>query len=90
MNTSFHLKCEKAGLPVSQDAIIQLCRQRFPNKTDLTLVSQMRIGIQRHYCNNYLNSQSVADFWILFYMAVERKMSWNESTNNWENGLKSC
>jgi len=84
------------GLPAHEGSIYwvptlfqltQLCRNmarmKAQNVNDLTLLSKMRITISSSCCNNYLNSQSMHDFWIMFYMNMEKGKDWNEGSNKW-------
>lgn len=67
--------------------IIDLCRNipRFKAQevNDLNLLSKMRISVSSTCCNNYLNSQSMHDFWLMFYMEMTCKKDWNEGANRW-------
>lgn len=67
--------------------IIDLCRNMDRMKAqkvnDLTLLSKMRISISSSCCNNYLNSQTMHDFWIMFYMTMNHGKEWNEGANKW-------
>lgn len=67
--------------------LTQLCRNmsrmKALNVNDLTLLSKMRITISSSCCNNYLNSQSMHDFWMMFYMNSEHSKDWNEGANKW-------
>lgn len=67
--------------------IIDLCRNmsflKETNVNDLNLLSKMRVTISSSCCNNYLNSQTMHDFWMMFYMNKEHSKDWNEGANKW-------
>lgn len=71
------------GLWQMTDICRNMTHMKATNVNDLNLLSKMRITISSSCCNNYLNSQSMHDFWIMFYMNKEHGKDWNEGANKW-------
>lgn len=70
---------------LSMDEMVLLCKGLacFTTCTDLKLVSKMRIGIAEMYCDTYLNTQSIWDFWIMFYVRFAFGKEWHDGKHAW-------
>ena len=57
------------GFP-TQDELVDLIKKlpKYEKITDLNLLSAMRIGISKMYCNMFLSDLSINEMWMIFYM----------------------
>ena len=79
-------KCNALGInPLTQDELVELCKQlpKYQKKTYLQLLSCFRVGISRTCCNGYLESQTLNDLCLLFYINEAFGWGWFEGKNEW-------
>ena len=71
--------------PLIQDDLVELCKNlpKYKKKTYLQLLSHFRIGLSKMSCDSYLETQTLNDLWIMFYIYEKDGKIWNESKNSW-------
>lgn len=74
---------EPNKFPPQLEGLINTCKVKYKNKTDIGLLSDFRTTISRYYCNNYLKSQSMIEMWLLFYARIFYKKLWVEDKKQW-------
>lgn len=85
-NKSYIKKCNALCMKsLIQDDLVELCKNlpKYKKKTYLELLSHFRIGLGRTYCNSYLNSQTMNDLWLMFYIHEKDGRTWVEGKNKW-------
>ena len=83
---SYLKKCKALIIkPLIQDDLVELCKNlpKYHKKTYLELLSCFRISIQQQYCSSYLNTQTLNDLWLMFYIFEKDGKIWNEGRNEW-------
>ena len=67
------------------DELISLVKDlpNLKNVDDYHLLSKFRIGIAQVCCDNYLRLQTMADFWILYWMKQKTGKEWNNGVGKW-------
>ena len=71
--------------PLTQDEIVELCKElpKYKNKTYLQLLSNFRIGLSKMCCASYLETQTLNDLWLMFYIYEKDGRIWNEGKHQW-------
>lgn len=85
-NKSFIKKCDALCMaPLIQDDLVELCKNlpKYKKKTYIQILSYFRVGLSRTYCDSFLETQSMNDLWILFYIYEKDGRIWNEGKNKW-------
>lgn len=54
------------------------------NITDYELLSKLRIGIAQSCCDGYLRTQTIYDYYIIWYMHVKYDKSWYNGAGQWK------
>lgn len=83
---SYLKKCDILIIePLSQDDLVELCKAlpKYEKKTYLQLLSYFRIGLQKMYCDSYLNTQTLNDLWLMFYIKEKDGRMWDEGKSQW-------
>jgi len=83
---SYIKKCKALRInPLIQDDLVKSCKSlpKYKNKTYLQLLSYFRIGISKMYCESYLETQTLNDLWLMFYMKEKGNQIWYEEKNKW-------
>lgn len=87
-NKSYLNKCQALMIkPLIQDEIVELCKNlpKYQKKTYLQLLSNFRVCLQKIYCVSYLETQTLNDLWLLFYIYEKDGKTWNECKLQWLN-----
>lgn len=85
-NKSYLKKCKVLKMePITQDKLVYLCKQlpKYQKKTNLQLLSHFRIRLQKMCCDSYLNTQSLNDLWLMFYIFEKDGKTWDEGKSQW-------
>jgi hypothetical protein len=83
---SYIKKCEALCMkPLIQDELVELCKNlpKYRKKTYLQLLSHFRISLGKMCCDSYLETQTLNDLWIMFYMNEKEGKIWYESKRKW-------
>lgn len=83
---SYLKKCNALGiLPKTQDELVELCKilPKYKDKSYLNLLSHFRIAIGKMCCDSYLETQTLNDLWIMFYMLEVEGKVWYDGKNEW-------
>lgn len=85
-SNSYVKKCKALNLkPMTQDEIVELCKKlpKYQKKSYLQLLSNFRIGLQRMCCESYLETQTLNDLWLMFYIFEKSGWIWIEGRGEW-------
>ena len=77
-------KCKSLTInPLSQDELVELCKNlaKYKKKTYLQLLSSFRTGLSKIYCDSYLETQTLNDLWLMFYIYEKDGRIWYEGKN---------
>lgn len=76
---------ELSGNLPNLDELIQLVKSlpQYKETSDYALLSKMRCNIAQCACDKYLRTQSMYDFWLIFYMNVKYRKEWNDGAKKW-------
>ena len=83
---SYLKKCNALKiLPLSQDELVEMCKNlnKYKDKSYIQLLSNFRISLGKMYCNSYLETQTLNDLWLLFYIKETQSKTWYEGKNKW-------
>lgn len=53
------------------------------NCTDYKLLSKIRIGASQACCDSYLQTQSILEFFIIYYMYTKYHKEWDNGKGKW-------
>lgn len=85
-NETYIEKCNALNIsPKTQDELVELCKNlsKYKDKSYLQLLSNFRIGIGKMCCSSYLETQSLNDLWLMFYMMETEGKIWVEGQHKW-------
>ena len=83
---SYIKKCDALLIkPLTQDELVELCKElpKYRKKSYIQMLSHFRISLSRMCCNSFLETQSMNDLWIMFYMKEKEGKMWNEGQHKW-------
>ena len=83
---SYIKKCKTLNIyPLTQDDLVELCKElpKYKKKTYLQLLSNFRIGVSKMCCDSYLETQTLNDLWLMFYVSEKSGWFWNEGSDKW-------
>lgn len=83
---SYTKKCDALMIkPLIQDDLVELCKNlpKYQKKTYLQLLSNFRIALSKMCCQSYLDTQTLNDLWLMFYINEKDGRIWNEAKHMW-------
>lgn len=83
---SYIKKCDALCMkPLTQDDLVELCKNlpKYKKKTYLQLLSHFRVGLSKMCCRSYLETQTMNDLWLMFYIHEKDGRMWNEGRHEW-------
>jgi len=84
---SYIKKCKALKIPpLSQDDLVEMCKvlPKYEDKSYLKLLSCFRVTLSKMCCDSYLNTQTLNDLWLMFYIRETQGKLWFEGSNKWK------